>query len=196
MISNHDYEEVQERSTFPPAQVNTPAITNPYNNGVQDSWNYLQNLYYNPYYPNLYNQYRRYYEEQDPQIYKDTNEFIQNYQTPEYANIPNDDDVVYNDFTRRSDQPEVDENYCPYKQENTLERIWRTWKDVDIKIKNNNEDPVDIDIRRNLALDNCHNDVSTMPTHVTQPIGFNGYYNNQNSALLYPYYSPTYRYLR
>lgn len=197
-VTNHKYEEFEERTTIPP-----PVSSITCDDASRRPWNYLQNfqnLYYNPYNPNIYDQCRTYYDipKNDPNIQNQCNDpiYVQAYTN---ENQPN-----YNFDYSNADQPEIDvsANYPEIlRSDNTLDRIWRAWKDVEIKIRKNQlrDEPTDIDIRRNLADCSSNNAelIGKVPIpYANQPIGLNGYYNNQNSALIYPYMNPTYRYMR
>ncbi|KAH9630066.1 hypothetical protein HF086_011468 [Spodoptera exigua] len=140
-IRNHNYEEIEEKSPL-----SEPISVQPvYNEFNQDYLRYLQNSYYNPYYQTINDQYRRNYGliRSSPNIYLADNnnpcvnneEIIQpNYDSNnEYGNSENINVI----------QQEVD-SY----PENILDRKWKNWKDVEIKIRNAKiAEPYDIDIR-------------------------------------------------
>ncbi|XP_049707547.2 rho GTPase-activating protein gacU isoform X2 [Helicoverpa armigera] len=114
---------------------------------------------------------------------------INQYMTP---NTQNPETNQY--MTQNTVNPETDNVLYQIPRLEALDRIWRAWKDVEIKIRNAHkyEDPLVIDIRRTVA---DHNDLNkgdnvsgkghipSVPIHL----------NNQNNGNHYPYVKSNHR---
>ncbi|CAH1642483.1 unnamed protein product [Spodoptera littoralis] len=183
-IRNHNYEEVEEKSPL-----STPLSVQPiYNDFDQDYLRYLQNIYYNPYNQAINDQYRRNYG------------LIQS--SPNIGLIDNYDSSLNNEETIQPYYPNTDYQNCVNKneillqidqnpdnhQENTKQnRIWKNWKDVEIKIRKA-EDPIDIDIRTMIenSDDILKNDL--IDSASTPSVKRFGNFCNRN-GIFYPYFS-------
>ncbi|CAH0697795.1 unnamed protein product [Spodoptera exigua] len=189
-IRNHNYEEIEEKSPLS-EPISVQPVCNDFN---QDYLRYLQNSYYNPYYQTINDQYRRNYGliRSSPNIYLADNnnpcvnneEIIQpNYDSNnEYGNSENINVI----------QQEVD-SYPENSPENILDRKWKNWKDVEIKIRNAKiAEPYDIDIRSMAQnsddiLKNGLTDGESTPS-----TGRFGNLYNRN-GIVYPYFKPSYK---
>lgn len=205
-ISNHNYEEVEERggAVWPeqtnwnenisqqwanPQWPNQALPNNPYNylQNYQAAYDqYLKNVA--DYYPGLYRRGNCYPRSQFPNFFADNGlEYSQTYSDPSQNQVQ---EIIYG----QKSNP----NIIDIRPENALGRIWKTWKDSEIKISKPNVMNRLGKYGRNLNEFKPMKKPAYEPQVQTQ--GFNGYnYNNLhglNNAYLNPYnnmYTP-YRY--
>lgn len=220
-------EEIEEKTqivtpiTLQP--ISPPTVIN---RGNQETWNYLQNPYYNPYYQNIYDQYRKNYglvqgtpniygqEVIDPRTYStQINPWIYS-QAPIEPYVPEvstqycpnfnpttADSTQYPYPHAHENQPGIDTSY-PLRQEirpeNTLDKVWNNRQDVEVKIRNaqnNGNEVPDIDIRRDLDGNFDGAKVETGIGKVTSPYAASTLPVNINGALVYSYVNSGYRYV-
>ncbi|XP_035451231.2 uncharacterized protein LOC118276803 [Spodoptera frugiperda] len=187
-IRNHNYAEVEEKSPL-----STPISVQPiYTDLTQDYMRYLQNFYYNPYNQAINDQYRRNYGliQSSPNIdLVDNNDSCLNNEEkiqPFYPNAEYQNCVTVNEI-----QPQIEPNEDNHSENSVQNRIWKNWKDVEIRIRNaNTDEPIDIDIRAMIenSDDILKNDL--VDSASTPSIRRYGNLHNRN-GIFYPCFNPS-----
>ncbi|XP_075987747.1 uncharacterized protein LOC142984198 isoform X2 [Anticarsia gemmatalis] len=211
-IKKHKYEEVEERTGAPYSEHPDS------NEDLIQEWPIAQqqpasppqplDVTSNPYndiykkYQTVYNQYLKYIEENNPLLYKKGNCYPR-------ANVPGSNAVTEEENLEEFSSPgvtqvqnvyygqnaEAQSNVVDIRPENALGRIWRTWKDTEIKISKPNNPMKPVECVKSPNNLNYGEVIGTAPSNCDpQAIGLNAYYNNLNNGYGYQYSYPAYRY--
>lgn len=193
-ITNHNYEEIEERPAYAEAHniVDDPSLSTPIREAISENLgsNYPQS------YQQAYDKYLKFIYEANPSLCKKSNC---------YPRVPPPEDYPL-EYPYAGDSQTLHDVYgvkpesmsvVDVRPDNNLGRIWRTWKDTEIKIsKPNMFNNKQADSGRNYN-DFNYGEILKQPRqmYTSQPISFNGYYDNLNNPLPYPYSYPSYRYM-